>query len=184
MKKTILISLAVHTLFICTLIFGFIKKGENIEYGTAINIEISEMALSENSSISKINDRKKFDKKIYINALEKIKSENTEEYKKNSEVYSITSEYSKAIINGKINGISLPLPIYPPLAKKRGITGTNKISITILPNGNIKNVEIIKSSGNRLLDKATIDIIEKRWKLPPPNIEIIVQKIFEFEIIN
>ena len=97
---------------------------------------------------------------------------------------SFESDYSEAIIRGRINGVSLPVPIYPALAKKRNITGTNTVDITIEASGKISKIYIVKSSGSRLLDDATKETIEKRWKLPPPKKQIVVRKNFEFEIVN
>lgn len=118
-------------------------------------------------------------KEDVLHSQDDIVSKESEAYESDFE-----SEYSMAIVKGRINGVSLPVPLYPPLAKKRNITGTNIVDIVIEPSGKISKVLIVKSSGSKLLDDATKETIEKRWKLPPPQKEIIVRKNFEFEIVN
>lgn len=56
---------------------------------------------------------------------------------------------------------------YPKRAKRMGKQGTVRVSFTIVANGLIKNIRIIKSSGNSGLDKAAIKAIKKSsGKLP------------------
>lgn len=53
-------------------------------------------------------------------------------------------------------------PHYPRLAIRRGITGTVKLSLMILGNGQVKNVLITQSSGHDLLDSSVMDAA-KQW---------------------
>jgi protein TonB len=61
----------------------------------------------------------------------------------------------------------IPKPIYPPLARKKEIEGTVKLSVEVLPNGRTGQVKIIKSSGRRDLDQAAIRALKSYEKWEP-----------------
>ncbi len=48
---------------------------------------------------------------------------------------------------------------YPDEALRQGITGTLRAAVTLLPNGNVDKVEILHSSGQKLLDRAALQIV-------------------------
>ena len=50
----------------------------------------------------------------------------------------------------------IPQPPYPPLARAKGIEGTVRLSVEVLPGGRTGQVKIEKSSGRRDLDEAAI----------------------------
>lgn len=58
---------------------------------------------------------------------------------------------------------------YPLIARKRGIEGTVYVSFLISSNGKPREIEILKSSGFRILDRATVKVVEKAG--PYPHIE-------------
>ncbi|MDT8272205.1 MAG: energy transducer TonB, partial [Desulfomonilia bacterium] len=49
---------------------------------------------------------------------------------------------------------------YPHNARSRGLEGTVDVRFTIEPNGTVNNVEILESSGSRLLDNASLKTID------------------------
>lgn len=186
MKYSILLSITCHILLATTMFFSLNESDNNYKVsGTMLSIEIvsSEMAAS-----AKNNETDNHSKEVSYDEVSdsNIKKNYDDVIHSQDEISesSFESDYSIAIVKGDINGVRLPVPIYPPLAKKRNITGTNTVDITIEPCGKIARVAIVKSSGSRLLDNATKETIEKRWKLPPPKKEIVVRKNFEFEIEN
>ena len=63
-------------------------------------------------------------------------------------------------------GRAMNPPQYPPEEQRRGITGTVTVSLTYDPNGNVTDVQVLKSSGNRNLDRAAVKAA-KRWKVNP-----------------
>lgn len=63
-------------------------------------------------------------------------------------------------------GRAMNPPQYPPEEARRGITGTVTVSLSYDPNGNVLDVQVIKSSGNRNLDRAAVKAA-KRWKINP-----------------
>lgn len=58
-----------------------------------------------------------------------------------------------------------PKPIYPGLARRRGIEGIVIFEISVANNGHINNAFIIQSSGSSALDKAALKAI-KTWRFP------------------
>jgi periplasmic protein TonB len=52
---------------------------------------------------------------------------------------------------------NVPQPAYPPMAKRRGETGTAMVTITVSPAGKIESAKLQKSSGSSRLDDAAID---------------------------
>ena len=58
---------------------------------------------------------------------------------------------------------------YPLIARKRGIEGTVYISFLISSSGKPREIEILKSSGSRILDRATVKVVKKAG--PYPHIE-------------
>ncbi len=57
-------------------------------------------------------------------------------------------------------------PKYPRLARKLGYEGTVILNVTVLSNGKPKKLEVEKSSGYEILDKAAIEAV-KKWKFKP-----------------
>ena len=190
MKYSVLLSIFCHILFGATMFFSFKENNNSYEVsGTTLSIEIvaSELDSSKGNNKTEKERNNNHSKEVSYDEVSDLgikKSDNVIHSKNSMGESSFESDYSEAIIRGRINGVSLPVPIYPALAKKRNITGTNTVDITIEASGKISKIYIVKSSGSRLLDDATKETIEKRWKLPPPKKQIVVRKNFEFEIIN
>jgi protein TonB len=53
---------------------------------------------------------------------------------------------------------------YPRIAQRRGLQGEVYIRFTLLANGQIIDIEIIDSSGQRLLDNAALEIFETHMR--------------------
>lgn len=49
---------------------------------------------------------------------------------------------------------------YPEEARKRKIFGSLRLMVAILPNGTVKEIEVLESSGHRFLDNAAIRIVK------------------------
>jgi len=58
------------------------------------------------------------------------------------------------------------LPVYPRLARLRGYEGVVLVATEILPDGNVGNLRIKKSSGYAILDEAAMAAV-KKWKFEP-----------------
>ncbi len=57
---------------------------------------------------------------------------------------------------------------YPPAARRRGLTGTVQLEITMLPNGAIDSVLLLRSSSHPILDEAALDAVRALPPLPFP----------------
>lgn len=57
--------------------------------------------------------------------------------------------------------------VYPVNAKKLRQSGTVKVKLTILHDGTIKNVHIMESSSFKLLDNATLKVLQEIAKISP-----------------
>jgi protein TonB len=57
---------------------------------------------------------------------------------------------------------------YPRIARDRNIEGHVKVEFEILQGGKVKNVNIVKSSGKKILDRAAIDAIKNASPFPMP----------------
>jgi TonB family protein len=62
---------------------------------------------------------------------------------------------------------------YPVLARKRGIEGTVYITFRVSPEGRPMDIEVLKSSGHRLLDTATLNVVRKA--APYPYIDSLIE---------
>jgi len=63
---------------------------------------------------------------------------------------------------------------YPRQARSRNITGTVHLSFTVDLDGKVTRVDVKKSSGSRLLDRACLRMLERAQPLPspPPNMSV------------
>jgi protein TonB len=59
-----------------------------------------------------------------------------------------------------------PAPDYPAQAVRQGWQGTVLLRVRVLASGTVEAVEVIKSSGKKLLDDAAIDTVQ-RWVFAP-----------------
>lgn len=56
---------------------------------------------------------------------------------------------------------------YPAEALRRNIEGTLKLMVTLLPNGTIRELKVIRSSGHKVLDDAAINIVRQAGPFAP-----------------
>lgn len=73
--------------------------------------------------------------------------------------------------------ITNPAPVYPELAKRMHLTGVVKATITVGPDGQIKNVEF--QGGHPVLIEAVQETL-KAWKYAPAPVETKIQAEFKF----
>jgi len=73
--------------------------------------------------------------------------------------------------------ISSPEPVFPDLAKKMHLSGVVKVTVTIGPDGQIKNMEF--QGGHPVLIDA-VQTALKQWKYPPAGSESKVMLEFKF----
>ena len=59
-----------------------------------------------------------------------------------------------------------PAPSFPPGVSQGGVSGTGRFRLSFDPNGNVTNVQIIRSTGNPYFDQSAIKTFQK-WKSAP-----------------
>ena len=59
-----------------------------------------------------------------------------------------------------------PAPAFPPGASQGGVSGTGRFRLSFDPNGNVTNVQVIKSTGNPYFDQSAIKTFQQ-WKSAP-----------------
>ena len=72
-------------------------------------------------------------------------------------------------------------PKYPNVAKRRGLNGLVEISLTVLENGKVSNVMVIKESKYPVFNKAVLDVA-KSWTFKPAKTSQTYTKKILFEI--
>lgn len=70
--------------------------------------------------------------------------------------------------SGRLSCRNCSKPKYPEQARKRGVEGSAKIKVDVDDKGNVTNVRVAESSGNRDLDEAAVRAA-RRWKFDTPN---------------
>jgi protein TonB len=81
-----------------------------------------------------------------------------------------------------------PPPAYPRPARRRGIEGVVLIKVLVNQSGEVSELELEKSSGHRILDKAALKSVRK-WQFTPGNrggkpIEMLVTVPVHFKLVN
>ena len=59
-----------------------------------------------------------------------------------------------------------PAPSFPPGVSQRGASGTGRFRLTFDTNGNVTNVQVVKSTGNPYFDSSAIQTL-RQWKSSP-----------------
>jgi TonB family protein len=59
-----------------------------------------------------------------------------------------------------------PAPAFPPGVSQGGVSGTGRFRLSFDPNGNVTNVQVIKSTGNPYFDQSAIKTF-RQWKSAP-----------------
>jgi protein TonB len=76
---------------------------------------------------------------------------------------------------------------YPAAARRRGLTGAVTLELTILPNGLISEVSVVKTSSHSLLDEAAVESVRALRAqpfpagLPPRTLRVRLPVVFQLE---
>jgi protein TonB len=79
--------------------------------------------------------------------------------------------------------IAQPLPNYPRSAQERGIQGRVILSITIMPDGSVRDVRVVESNPRGYFEATAVRAVE-RWRYRPSNVirtNVIVHMDFELK---
>lgn len=145
------------------------KTEENeIRYKTSIKHSelLKDMANTHNFTLNKKLNTKnlevqhKFSKDF--NAF--INNQNQEVGKTVNSINNTKKVFSKATY--KLGSKKNPHPPYPMIARKEGWQGKLILNVFVNKNGKVKNVELLKSSGYKILDNVSLQTV-KTWSFKP-----------------
>lgn len=72
---------------------------------------------------------------------------------------------------------------YPPIARKMGWEGKVLVSFVLEPNGDIRDLKVIKSCGYEVLDKEALDAIRRSYRdFPKPPVSVVVKLPINFRL--
>ncbi|MDO9181529.1 MAG: TonB family protein [Bacteriovorax sp.] len=73
-------------------------------------------------------------------------------------------------------------PLYPPVARQKGLEGKVKIKIFYDQLGSVIKIDLLESSGTKMLDDSVLKAASK-WKISS-TISGSIEKVFEFKLNN
>jgi len=76
------------------------------------------------------------------------------------------SELLQKYLNDLLPGLNTQKR-YPPIARRRGVTGVVNVRFTILADGNLASSELVESSGSRHLDREALRMLSRAQPFPP-----------------
>ena len=68
---------------------------------------------------------------------------------------------------GSLSYLEAAAPRYPLAAIKRRLEGEVLLIVTVGPDGRPEAVDVQRSSGHAILDRAAIDQVQRRWRFRP-----------------
>ena len=72
---------------------------------------------------------------------------------------------------------------YPPIARRMGWEGKVLVSFVLEPNGDIRDLKVLKSCGYEVLDKEALDAIRRSYKdFPKPPVSVAVKLPINFRL--
>lgn len=72
---------------------------------------------------------------------------------------------------------------YPPIARRMGWEGKVLVSFVLEPNGEIRDLKVIKSCGYEILDKEALEAIRRSYRdFPKPPVSVVVKLPISFRL--
>jgi len=72
---------------------------------------------------------------------------------------------------------------YPPIARRMGWEGRVLIGFILEPNGDIRDLKVLKSCGYEVLDKEALDAIRRSYKdFPKPPVSVVIKLPINFRL--
>ena len=147
-----------------------LKKTEENEIGYKTSIKHLELnntkdyinifTLNKKLNTKNLEVQHKFSKDF--NAF--INNQNQEVGKTVNSINNTKKVFSKATY--KLGSKKNPHPPYPMIARKEGWQGKLILNVFVNKNGKVKNVELLKSSGYKILDNVSLQTV-KTWSFKP-----------------
>jgi protein TonB len=60
-----------------------------------------------------------------------------------------------------------PLPPYPAAARRMGMEGVVRLEVIVAPDGRVREVRVLRSSGHAMLDEAAVSTVRRQWRFVP-----------------
>lgn len=73
-----------------------------------------------------------------------------------------------AAVNDELNRRIEKEKVYPPGARRQGIQGTVLCTLEVGPSGALVGIEVLKSSGSKILDNAAVDLLKRVFPIGNP----------------
>jgi periplasmic protein TonB len=150
------------------------RQGEGLDARTSPGSIDSDSGKSGDSKRDRLSDKpgyldraKLFDKGVINESARKEVA--GAQKKRDDSITFDTSDYRYAGYMRKLKEKIESIWVYPPEAAARGIYGDLKIRFTILKNGKLGEVELVRTSGYKMLDDAAIKALkdgEPYWPIP------------------
>jgi len=72
---------------------------------------------------------------------------------------------------------------YPPIARRMGWEGKVLVSFVLEPNGDIRDLKVLKSCGYEVLDKEALDAIRRSYRdFPKPPVSVVIKLPINFRL--
>jgi periplasmic protein TonB len=146
------------------------KEGEGLDERTrpgSTDGDSGKPGVSKNAKPGYLDRAKLFDRGVIGDSARKEVAGSQK--KKDDSITFDTSDYRYAGYMRRLKEKIESIWVYPPEAAARGIYGDLKIRFTIMKNGKLGEVELIRTSGNKMLDDAAIKALkdgEPYWPIP------------------
>ncbi len=147
---------------------NFAKKKTNIQEIPKKTTDVKSKTTKKKNLFSSM-EKKNFDNSFLENKFVKNtdntkkplnhKIENFSENQNTQSIFESSATY-------KIGSAKNPHPTYPLIARKKGWEGRVIIQAEIDSQGNVSEIKVLKSSGFKVLDDASLETL-KKWKFTP-----------------
>jgi len=165
LRKFILFSIAFHVLI--SFAWGKIVVQRSIPvYGDHIEVSLRHFEFKKPAPAKKVVKKKKVVEKKKEKAVKEVKKRDDSLALKKEEKSAPAQEPDEDYATARPSYGFTPRPGYPAVAIRRGYEGSVLLNAYVLPNGEVEEVTIFKSSGHKVLDKAALKAV-KRWKFVP-----------------
>ena len=158
LRKFILFSIAFHVLI--SFAWGKIVVQRSVPvYGDHIEVSLRRFEFKKPAPAEKVVKKKK--------VVEKKKEETVKKVEKRDDSLALKKEEpDETYASARPSYGFTPRPGYPAVAIRRGYEGSVLLNAHVLPNGEVDEVTIFRSSGHKVLDNAALKAV-KRLKFVP-----------------
>ena len=165
LRKFILFSIAFHVLI--SFAWGKIVVQKSIPvYGDHIEVSLRHFEFKKPAPAKEVVQKKKVVEKKKEEAVKEVKKRDDSLALKKEEKSAPAEEPDEAYATARPSYGFTPRPGYPAVAIRRGYEGSVLLNAHVLPNGEVEEVTIFKSSGHKVLDNAALKAV-KKWKFVP-----------------